>query len=144
MPGGALHGVAWRVVASLRRAVALSMPLHAHHSAVMFDASRSIQVKGTVKQFLWANPHCLLVLTVNEDGNFVDYSFEGNGPGYLVHFGWKRGSVKVGDVITVISHPLYDGRKGGDLVEVVTASGRTLFARSKPSTPGSPRQGGSS
>ena len=119
---------------------AVAAPAIAHHSAAMFDASRSVETKGVVKEFLWTNPHSFLVVTVRQKGKPVDYSFEANGPGYLVRNGWKRESLKPGDAVTVVSHPLRDGRPGGDLVEVTLADGRKLSGRPK-AGPAAPAEG---
>ncbi len=34
-----------------------SPPAWVHHSGAMFDRSRTIQISGVVKEFLWTNPH---------------------------------------------------------------------------------------
>ncbi len=69
----------------------------AHHSAAMFDNTKTVVHTGTVKQFLWTNPHSLLVLSVrNGDGVVEDYSYEANGPGYLVRTGWTREDSEAG------------------------------------------------
>lgn len=106
----------------------------AHHSYAAFDMTRATEVQGTVKSFLWANPHSLLVLSgTAADGNVVDMNMEMNGPGYLVPNGWKRDSLKAGDKVTVTIHPLRDGMPGGDLVKVAFADGRpALSAQIKP------------
>lgn len=116
-------------------AAVFAAPALAHHSAAMFDAAKTVVHQGTVKQFLWINPHSLLIVSVrNSDGQVVDYSYEANGPGYLVRNGWARQSVKAGDEITVVSHPLVDGKPGGNLVEVTLPDGRKLSA--EPRVPG--------
>ena len=114
-------------------AAAAVAPALSHHSAAMFDASKTVEHKGTVKKFLWVNPHSLLVVSVrNSRGEIENYSYEANGPGYLVRNGWKRESVKAGDEITVVSNPLIDGRPGGNLVEVTLPDGSKLSARPQP------------
>jgi hypothetical protein len=96
----------------------------------MFDPTKSVFVKGTVKTFSWTNPHSLLIVSVpSPTGTAVDYAFEANGPGYLVRNGWKRESVKPGDIVTVEANPLRDGTLGGNLVEVTLADGKKLSAR---------------
>ena len=116
--------------ALLVAATTVASPVSAHHSAAMFDATKSTETKGVVKEFLWTNPHSFLVVTArNKAGKPVDYSFEANGPGYLVRNGWKRESLKPGDTVVVVSHPLRDGRPGGDLVEVTLSDGRKLSGR---------------
>ena len=112
---------------------AAAAPAFSHHSAAMFDASKTVEHKGTVKRFLWVNPHSLLVVSVPDSrGGIEEYSYEANGPGYLVRNGWKRESLKPGDEITVLSNPLIDGRPGGNLVEVTLPDGRKLSARPQP------------
>ena len=38
-------------------AAAASAPAVAHHSAAMFDMTKTISVNGTVKDFQYTNPH---------------------------------------------------------------------------------------
>jgi len=125
-----LQGRIFSAVGILAFAAGMAAPAFAHHSAAMFDANKTVEHTGTVKQFLWTNPHSLLVLSVrNSDGVTQDYSYEANGPGYLVRNGWVRESLKPGDKVTVVSNPLVDGRPGGNLVEVTLADGRKLSAK---------------
>ena len=120
----------WRALAVAAVAVAAAAPAFSHHSAAMFDATKTVEHKGTVKKFLWVNPHSLLIVSVSDSrGGIEEYSYEANGPGYLVRNGWKRETLKPGDEITVVSNPLIDGRPGGNLVEVTLPDGRKLSAR---------------
>jgi hypothetical protein len=117
------------------RAAALGFALAAtaavaHHSANMFDLTRTVEVKGTVKEFHWTNPHSWVVIdSLDAAGKTVAWSFEGNGPGYLVRNGWKRESLKPGDKVTITANPMRDGSAGGNLVNVVLPDGRQLSAR---------------
>lgn len=122
-----------RLGAALLGLLMMSSAAFAHHSFAMFDMGKQTEFTGTVKSFLWTNPHSLLVVTVTDAGGKVaDYFVEMNGPGYLVRKGWKRDSVKSGDKITVTVHPLRDGSPGGDLVKVVFPDGRELSAQIAP------------
>jgi uncharacterized protein DUF6152 len=38
---------------------AFAAPALGHHSFAMFDADKTITLKGTVKEFEWTNPACL-------------------------------------------------------------------------------------
>src|SRR2546422_8591513 len=42
-------------------------PLFAHHANAVFDTEKKVTVKGTVVEWLWANPHCLLRFDVTDD-----------------------------------------------------------------------------
>ena len=47
----------------------ISAPLFAHHGAASFDIEKKVVLKGTVKEWLYSNPHCLLTIEVKgEDG----------------------------------------------------------------------------
>jgi hypothetical protein len=47
----------------------------------------------------------------------------------LVHAGWRRSSLKPGDQVTVIYHPLVNGKSGGALVKVTLPDGTVLENR---------------
>lgn len=102
----------------------------AHHSYAMFDLQKVVDIKGTVKEFHYTNPHSWIVLLAQDpSGKPFDATFEANGPGYLVRFGWKRNSLNPGDVITVSANPLRDGSPGGSLVKVTFPDGHELNGR---------------
>ena len=99
----------------------------AHHSAVMFDAQQEISLKGTVKEFNFVNPHVSIQLSVPDDkGVATDWSIEGASVRGLVQAGWRRSTLKAGDSVTIVAHPLKDGRPGAQLVRVVLADGTVL------------------
>src|SRR2546428_10852717 len=54
--------------------VLMSLPLFAHHGSAMFDTGKKVTLKGTVKEWVYVNPHCLLTLDVKgEDGQVVQW-----------------------------------------------------------------------
>jgi hypothetical protein len=118
-----------RAALLLATSIALCAPALAHHSYAMFDMKKKVDVRGTVKEFHWTNPHSVLVL-VSQDaaGAAVPVFIEMNGPGYLVRNGWKRESLKPGDAVTATIHPMLDGSPGGDLVKIVLPDGHELSA----------------
>jgi hypothetical protein len=118
----------WIRMAALLSVLGAEHVAWAHHSAAMFDHTRTVEVEGVVKSFLWTNPHTLLIVTVKSPSGEKDLSFEADGPAYLMRNGWKRDSIQSGDVVTVIMNPLHDGGPGGKLVAVTSADGRELSA----------------
>jgi hypothetical protein len=122
---------------------AVAVPALAHHSYAMFDSEQEVTQSGVVKRFLWTNPHSILIVSMpNANGELTDYYFEANGPGYLARNGWSRESVKPGDEITVVSHPLRDpDGAGGDLLTVTTTNGTTFYAKPGASAPTQADQG---
>ena len=101
----------------------------AHHSYAMFDMDRAVELKGTVKEFRYVNPHSWIVVYVEGGGATSELTIEAGGPGYLGKYGWKRDSLKPGDKITASIHPLRDGSPGGSLIKVTLDDGRELNAR---------------
>lgn len=116
-------------VVALGLLVAGAGSIEAHHSYAAFDLDKTVQVTGVVKEWRWVNPHSYVVLTVEgADGTATDAVLEANGPGYLARQGWKRDSMKAGDKITAMIHPMRAGTPGGDLVSVTLPSGQVLSA----------------
>jgi Family of unknown function (DUF6152) len=45
----------------------LSSALAAHHATAVFDLGKRLTLTGTVTEWFWANPHCLLRFDVKND-----------------------------------------------------------------------------
>jgi hypothetical protein len=105
----------------------LSAPLFAHHGNAALDTGKKVTVKGTVTQWLWANPHCWLKLDVkDENGNVVNWVGETNNAADMIEKGWSKQTFKVGDEITVTMEPVKNGKPAGKVLEVVLPNGQTL------------------
>ena len=100
--------------------------LHAHHSAAMFDDARVLELKGTVKELQWTNPHIWLQIVVDEQGAKREWSLEGGSPNTLSRRGWRSTTFKPGDVVTVRINPMKDGTAAGLFVGAKFADGKTL------------------
>lgn len=112
--------------------LALSGPAMAHHAFAMFDANREVMLDGTVKEFQWTNPHTWVQLLVRDSaGREVEWAIEGASPNNLARFGWSRNSLKAGDHVQAVIHPMKDGSIGGSLVKI-TVNGQVVGA-AKPS-----------
>ena len=46
----------------------VSMPLFAHHGTAVFDVNNVLTLKGSVTEWDWSNPHCLLQFDVGIPG----------------------------------------------------------------------------
>jgi hypothetical protein len=110
---------AWMGI-TLAAAAAAGSPAVAHHSFAMYEPTKTLTFKGTVKSFQWTNPHVVVwVLVQPEDGGAAqEWSFETTSPGVLTRAGWTRQSLKVGDKVSVTFSPLRDGSHGGGLNSV--------------------------
>ncbi len=108
-------------------------PTRAHHSfAAEFDANVPVKVTGTITKVEWANPHVWFYLDVtDETGKVSNWAMEMGGVSRLLRSGWRRDSMKVGDVVTVDGFRARNGRDIGNATAVVlTGTGQQLFAGS--------------
>jgi hypothetical protein len=87
----------------------------AHHSFAMFDFTKVVTFKATVKEFHWTNPHVLLWFTpeVKDGETKTVWWAELTSPGNLTRVGWSKRSFKPDEPILVEVHPLRDGTQGG-------------------------------
>jgi hypothetical protein len=88
----------------------------AHHSFSMFDVSKSITLEGVIKDFRWTNPHAFIQLLTAGPNGEEEWSIELTSPEHLARAGWRHGTLKVGDKVTLVVHPVRDGTKGGQYV----------------------------
>ena len=105
----------------------------AHHSfAAEFDESKPVKLTGTVTKVEWANPHIWFFMDVKgENGAVANWGFEMASPSQLLRAGWKRDSMKVGDVVTVEASRARDGSDNANARTVMLAStGQRLFGGS--------------
>jgi len=78
----------------------------AHHSTAGYDMKKTTALKGTVAQWIWRNPHVILVWDVkDESGKVTRWSGEMNSPISVTGLGLNRDSFKPGDELTVTVHP---------------------------------------
>ncbi|HTT05007.1 MAG TPA: DUF6152 family protein [Steroidobacteraceae bacterium] len=104
----------------------------AHHSAAMFDPSRTVVIRGTIADFNWTNPHTNFeVIVLNKDGTRSIWAVEMNGPNNLVRLGWTRTTIKPGDNVTVSLRPLRDGTPGGQYLSIILPDGKYLGGEQK-------------
>lgn len=98
----------------------------AHHSAAMFDSEVELVVTGVVTRFDYLNPHSWLYIEVTEeDGSVTAWGFETDDPSRLRRVGVGPTFWEPGDLITVVTNPLRDGRPAGHLVGAVFEDGTT-------------------
>ena len=110
-------------------AVGLVMPwvASAHHGGAAFDNGKTAVLKGTVVEWIYSNPHCLLRLDVKgEDGKVVQWIAEGQAPNVIFPGGYRKDSFKVGDVVTVTVEPVKNNEPMGRILQTVLANGKVL------------------
>jgi len=123
----------------LAAVVGAASPAAAHHSFAMYEPTKTLTFKGTVKSFQWTNPHVVLwILAQPEAGGAAqEWSLETTSPGVLTRNGWTRQSLKAGDRVSVTFSPLRDGSRGGGLNSVTLLdTGQTLVPKFGKEEPG--------
>jgi len=118
------------LVASL--SLAAGAPLLAHHSfAAEFDGSKAIRVTGTLTKVEWTNPHTYFYIDVKEDnGSVVKWGCEAGAPGALSRRGFKKGDLKLGDMVIVDGYRAKDGSRLMDARRVTLPDGRIVSGAS--------------
>ena len=108
-------------------ALCFAVSAFAHHSFAMFDQSKQVTLKGTVREFQWTNPHAWIHLDVpNASGGVDSWQVELNSPNNLKRQGWKSTSLMAGEKVTLMLNPLKDGTKGGLFISVTLPDGTVL------------------
>ena len=90
-------------------------------------------LRGTIKDFRWTNPHVFIELLVkNDQGNEEEWSIEMTSPEHLARDGWRPGTLKPGDKVTLNIHPLHGNAKGGEYLSGTGPNG-PLLGQPRPS-----------
>lgn len=116
-----------------------SSPLVAHHGGAAYDTDKKVTVKGTVTDWLWSNPHCILQLDASDDsGQVAHWVLETENPSSMIRSGWIKDSLKIGDEVSVVVVPPKTGGRIGRIVEVTLPDGHKLLGRGYSVAPGKP------
>ena len=111
---------------------AVSVPLFAHHGNASYDFEKTVTLKGTVTQWLWSNPHCLLRFDVKGDkGDVQHWVTEASSPVDMLRIGWSSNVLKAGDEITIDVMPSKNGTPVGRIRQVTLSDGMVLKAISR-------------
>lgn len=115
------------VVVAAYCVAATTLPVHAHHSAAMYDSSREVVLEGTVQVMEWKNPHVWIVLSVfDEEGDTVQWGVEASNPLDLGQKGWTPDTFKAGDEVTITVHPAKHNKPYGSFIRATLPDGSLL------------------
>jgi hypothetical protein len=107
----------------------LSVPLAAHHGTASIEPGKAVTVKGSVTEWFWANPHCLLKFDEKtEEGQVRHWVGETQAPANMIDAGWSSHAFKPGDQVTVDIRPAKSGNFVGAISRVVLADGKVYSA----------------
>ena len=124
------HLLALCAAAVLMSAVAVS----AHHSfSAEYDGNKPLNLTGAVTKIEWNNPHVYFYIDVRDEktGRTTNWAFEMGAPAVIARSGWKRNTMKIGDLVIVTGSQAKSGKPHGNARTVTMAStGQRLGAGS--------------
>jgi hypothetical protein len=94
-----------------------------------YDSDRQIKLQGAVTRIEWVNPHAYFFINARgSGGRITNWAVEFGDPLELEREGWKRSSLRIGDVVSVEGHPAKGDHKIAYATSVIlAASGKKLF-----------------
>lgn len=97
----------------------------AHHGGAEYDRTKTLNLKATITEFRFINPHVLFKFEVKDDkGNVEDWQGEVSNPLQLARQGWNRHTFKPGDVVTFIGNPTKTGVKSMWITRIILPNGQ--------------------
>jgi hypothetical protein len=116
-----------RTTATIVAAMAFIGTAFAHHSGAEFDTEKIVELKGTIKEFQFKNPHTWVqVLVPDGKGGTVEWSLEWGAPNSLGRQGIRPTTFPVGAKVVVRMNPMRSGAPGGMFIGAKLEDGKTI------------------
>jgi Family of unknown function (DUF6152) len=106
--------------------------LWAHHSAVLFDLSKTFTMTGTMTKLDWRNPHVGVFVDVKGDAGTIEpWEFETGAPSWFKARSLVRNDFEkaIGQRVTVEAVRAKDGTRYGYLYKLTLPDGNTMELR---------------
>ncbi len=114
----------------------IPLSIFGHHSTVVFDCTKTLEISDKVTKFVMRNPHSSINIEVKgDDGNAIVWPIEGGVSNAMIRNGFDRNSVKVGDTITVKINPMKNGAPSGLMQGMILAGGASFGVSVEDYTP---------
>ena len=109
-----------------------SVSLRGHHSAVLFDLSKTFTLSGTMTKLDWRNPHIAVFIDVKTDAGRVEaWEFETGAPSWFRQRNMSRIDFEkaIGQPLTLEAVRAKDGSRYGYLYKIAFADGISVELR---------------
>jgi hypothetical protein len=85
---------------------AQATPTLAHHAqAPFFDQDKTVEVRGTVVRWIFRNPHPVLEVATEDQGQRIVWSVQFAPATLLAKRGWTEQTFRPGDAVVATGHP---------------------------------------
>ena len=99
----------------------------AHHGYAAFDTSAEVTLTGTVNDFHFVNPHCVIEFDVKDDqGKVQNWKAELTSANHLAPKGWSESTVQPGDELAITGYRAKNGALSLWVTKIHLADGREL------------------
>ncbi|MBL8138902.1 MAG: hypothetical protein JNL48_19930 [Acidobacteria bacterium] len=138
------RGMVLAVAVAVGAAGLASREVVAHHSfAAEYDRDKPVTLVGSVTKVEWMNPHVYFYLDVKDaSGAVAHWAVEGGAPTSLYRAGWRKDSLKIGDMLTVNGFLARDGSKLANMRNAIFPDGREVFGGQQYYSPTVPKPKG--
>lgn len=118
--------------ASIVLSAMCSVPALAHHGNAAWSANE-ITVKGTLVDYVWRNPHVLLIWNAKDDaGKPVQWTGEVASPeAMMADDGWTRETFKAGDELVFVIRPAKSGALNSVIDQIKRPDGTLVMRYSR-------------
>jgi hypothetical protein len=99
----------------------------AHHGYAAFDTTTEVTLKGTVTDFHFVNPHCVVEFDVKDaSGQVRNWKAELTSANHLAPKGWSESTVQAGDELAITGYRAKNGAPSLWVTKIRLADGREL------------------
>jgi len=110
----------------------VNSPVLAHHGNAAWSTTE-VTLKGTVVDFVWRNPHVLLIWTTKDDsGKAVQWTGEVGSPeSMMADDGWTKQTFKPGEELILVLRAAKSGVPNGVIDQIKRADGSVVMRYSR-------------
>lgn len=101
--------------------------MSAHHGNTEYDTAKTVTIAGTVTDYLYINPHALILLErKNDRGENDRWRGDLPPPAKLGRAGWSKYTLKAGDSVSMSGNPARNGAHTIWITKIVGPDGAEL------------------